>query len=290
MNLFSNYDQVDETCFLCGEDFDVRMSNQEHFFPKWILSKYSSKFKEQRYFGNQGVSAKTDFWRQKLQVHQSCNEKFGEKLEQKIRNNNFNDNEIWLWSMKIVCGLIFHEAKFSRKKPDFNPAILSGFYDDDLVRFWEVQDFILGSGKFLYGVPFTVFELDYVFPDDEFFHTIDFSFGVFWIAFNKRSYLVFYNQQLSNSESKFVKDEWERTLKTKGWGAGDGPMFKYRFFTAKMAIEIFFAGRKKVWNPQMLLPAFDRPERTPELEIEFYKRFGFELTRNNDGSAVVNNI
>lgn len=290
MNLFSNYNELDETCFMCGENFDERSNNQEHFFPKWILSKYNSKLQKQGYVGIDGIAGKTDFWKQKLQVHQVCNQKFGEKLELKISDNDFNDNELWLWIMKIVCGLLFHEAKYSRKKPDFDPAILTGFQDDDLVRFWEIQNFVLGEGKFLYGVPFTVIELDYLFTDDQFFHTVNFNLGVFWIAFNRRSYLVFFNQDLSDFELAFCKEEWKQTLESEGWGSANSPMFKYKLFTARMAIEVFFARRAQVWNRQMNSLSFDRPERSQELEIEFYKLFGFEMKFHKNGTVEIRSM
>lgn len=275
---------------MCGLNFDRREKNQEHIFPKWLLSKYQSKFEKQGFSDTQFNQVKTDFWRQKLKVHKICNKKFGENLEQKISNNKFNENELWLWSMKIICGLIFHEAKYNQKNPNFDAEILSGHYDDDFVKFWEVQDFLLDSGKFLHGIPFTVIELDYLFSEDKFFHTARFNFGVFWIAFNKRSYLIFYNQELSDYEMKFLKTEWKTIKGAEGWGGANSPMFKYNLFTAKMAIELFFARRAKIWNPQKNALAFDRPERTKELEIDFYRQFGFDYILKKDGTVEIQNI
>lgn len=286
MNLFSTYDEIDKTCFLCGENFDERKKDQEHFFPRWLLSKYQSKFEKQGYVKIQSNSVgKTDFWRQKLEVHKCCNKKFGDNLENKISNNIFNNNELWLWCMKIICGLLFHSAKYSRNKPDYDAEIFTGFHDNDFEKFWQIQQFLLGSGKFIYGIPFTVIELDYLFSEDCFFHTARFDFAVFWIAFNERAFLIFYNQELSDNETQFLKTEWKRMKEAKISGEANTPMFKYNLFTARMAIELFFSRRVKIWNPEMNLPTFDRPKRTPELETDFYRSFGFDYILNKNGSV-----
>ena len=287
MNLFSKAEELDEVCFLCGQYFDKQEKNQEHIFPKWILNKYKDKFHVKGYVGGDNHKKTTDFWRQKLLVHKDCNDRFGTNLETKICSGKFSDVELWAWTMKIVAGLLFHEAKYSEKRPDFYPYVLTGRNDDDLVRFWEEQASIFEYGCAEHFTPFTVFELDYLFSEDLFYHTARFDLGVFWVCFNQKSFLVFYNLQLSDEELKFAQSVWEEAQNWDYSITQDVPMFKYNFYTAKMAIEMFFARRSQVWNPGMVRLEFDRPERTQELEIELYSEFGFELSFKEDGTVKV---
>ena len=57
-----------------------------------------------------------------------------------------------------------------------------------------------------------------------------------------------------------------------------------------MAIEVFFARRAQVWNRQMNSLSFDRPERSQELEIEFYKLFGFEMKFHKNGTVEIRSM
>lgn len=279
--MFENFEEINDTCFLCGESLrNGSEINEEHIFPQWVLRKHQITGNVARCIGNVGGSR--DFWRTKTNVHSDCNERFGKNLEEKLASGRFNDNELWLWVMKIVCGLFFHDCKSFHMIPGFQANAMRSEFWDLFVHFWEEQTEIFENGEPAYFCPFTIIEIDFLYKEERFFHLVHFDLGVFWLVVGNRCFVVFFRDKLSDDEVSEAKENWDKWLKNNPeYNADSEIQFIYNTYVSSLAIDLYFSRRSQYWEPGMSKMEFDRPERTIELENQYFNHFEIEPVREN---------
>ena len=213
-NYFNTFSNVEHTCFLCGcampasnTPASKKDCNKEHVFPKWILSRYGVQHINADYLMSANTTESRNFKYHQVRVHRVCNTIFGDKLEQPMSANEAI-SQIWLWGLKIYCGTLFSAAYTFNGVSEVTPEIYSGKQDERFNELWENAPHILQDGVSPYHMVGTVIELDYVFSGDEFFHHINYEMQTLWITFNHKSYLILFNNNLTEKEISEVKDEW----------------------------------------------------------------------------------
>jgi hypothetical protein len=102
-----------KTCFLCGEEADT----EEHIIPKWLQNKYNL-WNQNLKLPNGSTIKYKDL---KIPCCLSCNNKILSIIENHIKDESANNEEIWKWAAKMHYG-IFRKDDFlewDRKNPTY---------------------------------------------------------------------------------------------------------------------------------------------------------------------------
>ncbi|MCH7693665.1 MAG: hypothetical protein IID50_09495 [Proteobacteria bacterium] len=272
-----------QICFLCGELLsNGQQLDEEHVFPRWILRKYEK-------VGQFGFSIGQErqrqvFYSHKCKVHRECNRAFAQKIETPVSHGNFSDHVLWIWCLKIIIGLRFFEYGFDlvRARPGADKNFTLDEYPDDANSFWELSEQLLRNGEFSNTPVFTVIEIDYLFDEPEFFYNVHHELGVMWIAFDGRSFVVFFRSLLGRKKIECYKHFWaELDRDAKRYSEDFPPQVRYNIFCARVAIDNYFSGSDwsfdfsqghNSWVPTRL-------PHTSENEDFFYEFFNLKPIR-----------
>jgi len=114
MSFFLGKTLIDkDTCFICGNP----ATTIEHIIPKWLQNRFN--LWDQQITLPNGTPI---FYRQlTIPACSKCNNEIFGKLEEKVRNNNSTDLDIWKWANKIHYGLSFKDKflGWDRKHPGY---------------------------------------------------------------------------------------------------------------------------------------------------------------------------
>ena len=275
-------------CFLCGDALEADdFINNEHIFPEWLLSRFH---KQNQFAVSHGLERqRQQFFRHKIRVHEHCNSIFGRQLEVPMSKYTYDSDVLWIWCLKIIVGIRFHEFGFDliRNEPGYETNRTLWEYPDDLNNFWELGPQLLINGAFKNTAMYSVIELDFLFAEPSFYYKIHHELGIMWLALGNRSFLLFYNAFVGDDVSDQYLEIWsnvkrEHVLSPESCSA----QFAYNLFCAQVSIHRYFSTQSQ---------AFDfsnnggwiqtRSEWSEELEDEFYKFFDIKPVR--DGRHII---
>jgi len=154
-------------CIFGGSETD----SKEHVVPAWLQRKF--KLQEQTINIPNGTTLKYKFL--VVLAHQAENSKFGE-IEDRISNDQFNLDEVYLWALKIHIGLIFRDSSLRTdiRDPKSDFILDIGSFESEIALFRMMYQHWKRGGKTSPSPFGSVFILDSLLPHDEFdlFHCL----------------------------------------------------------------------------------------------------------------------
>ncbi|MDR3587951.1 MAG: hypothetical protein P4L59_21965 [Desulfosporosinus sp.] len=244
-----------DTCFICGDP----ATTIEHIIPKWLQNRFN--LWDQQITLPNGTPI---FYRQlTIPACTKCNNEIFGRLEEKVRNNNSTDLDIWKWANKIHYGLSFKDKflEWDRKYPGYKIGDVIKSYDP-----FELERHFLHSvaGKFItYPEPFgSVFTFRFSSPQKFTFAHFPITSSL-CVSLGEVGYVVFIKDlQVLRSRSNSIRELY---MKQASKGKLEDMLFFYAHcITNLMQLKIDFdllMSKETITTSNTKITEVDRPSK-----------------------------
>ncbi|MFZ3509587.1 hypothetical protein [Vibrio harveyi] len=258
-------------CMFCGKSPDTK----EHVIPQWMHRKYGIKHSKLRIRNDSEVK----YINEVLPACKLCNGIRFSQIEDRIKNGDATEQELFVWALKIYVGLNLKDSQFPEDRKDKLKGMVLTY--EEVFKGIEFARSILANfgkpGFSLYPAPFgsvIITELpDYIEPSFA-LSSIGYPYNVITIIINEKQLLTvilndfgLVKKQILNDDEKhgeLLELIFKRSVESEEHFTANNYAQQATFYYSKLKAQLAIPKRVSISNKRvaaMLLPKKVKPSK-----------------------------
>ncbi|WP_421300383.1 hypothetical protein [Aeromonas veronii] len=260
----------------CGNYPDTK----EHVIPQWMHRKYDIKHSKLKIRNDSEVK----YINEVLPACKSCNGIRFSQIEERIKNGNATEQELFVWALKIYVGLNLKDSQFPEDRKDKSKGMVLTY--EEVFKGIEFAKSILANfgnpGFSLYPAPFgsvIITDLpDYIEPSFA-LSSIGYPYNVITIIMNDKQLLTvilndfgLVKRQMLNDDGKhreLLEHFFKRSVNTEEQFTANNYAQQATFYYSKLKAQMTIPKRVTISNKRVAAMSLPKKVKHSKLTSEF---------------------